>query len=241
MADRRLPSIAIRPGPYPQRQRVPNLRGPPPPTLRLPPISHFDQPPVGHPNHSHRYLIPTTPTTPAPQTGSSAQAHPLHAHDPATASTSNAPSPVPPWEEMHLRDLEVLARLESGEEKGKAFLGVWLGLHEVKPRDRQSTRLFVAKKLMPYPWFEGDETMREAARALQRLDYINYGLIAKSYNDHAMSFWDRKLGDGELTVREFWIEEGRKMKQKTQMQAQAKAQAHNKARAQDKAQDQAER
>jgi hypothetical protein len=225
MADCRLPAISV-PPPGPHPHTIPNCRVLPP--LTLPPISHLNPPPVvNYPptNYSHRYLIPSTP---GPQVGSNAQAPPSHAHGAAgfqgAGSTSNHPaSSALAWNERHLKDLEVLSRNDSGEEKGKAFLGVWLGIREIGLRDKESVRRFIAKKLMPYHWFKGDETIGEALRALNRLEFINIGLIAKKHTENAMWYWSQRIGD--MSVREYWMEEGRKQRQKAQARAQAQAQA----------------
>jgi len=245
MVDRRLPSISIPPpGPYSQNYRVlPSPRN-------LPPISQFYSPPVNHPstNYSHRYLIPPTS---APQIGSNVQARPFYAHNAASfqgaGSTSSAPSPAPAgtirrlalihggdgevgkvdfdqmWIEKHLAELEAFARNDSGEEKGKIYLGVWLGTREAGLRDKQGVRLFMAKNFMPYHWFKGDETIREALRALHRLEFMNAGLLARKHTENAMWYWDKKIGN--VTVREFWTEEGEKLRQKAETQANAQAQA----------------
>ncbi len=136
--------------------------------------------------------------------------------------------------ETHLKDLELIARNDSGEEKGKVFLGVWLGIREAGLRDRQSVRLFIAKNLMPYHWFKGDETIGDALRALHRLEFISAGLLAKKHTENANWFWERKIGD--LTVREYWMEEGRKQRQKAQTQTQAQANGQAQAQAQAQAQ-----
>lgn len=221
----RLPPISIPPpGPHPHTIANHCVLPLPPPSL--PPISSFHPPPVDYPptKYSRRYLIPSSP---APQIGSNAKAHPLQAHEGVSfrgaGCTSSAPSSVDPGIERHLQDLEVFARLDSGEEKGKAYLGVWLALRELGLRDKQNVRLFIAKTLMPYPWFKGDGTVGEVLNALCRLEFINAGLIAKKHNENAMWIWDKKIGD--VTVREYWIEEGRKQRQKLQLQAQARARA----------------
>jgi hypothetical protein len=231
-----------RPGPYSHA-----YRGRPAP-LNLPPISQLNTLPVNHPptNYSHRYL-------PAPQLLPNIQTHPIHTHNAAgfqgAGSTSNAPSPAPAvtmgshnlalihggdrrvgkvdhtqlWINRHLLDLEVFSRKESGDEKGKVFLGLWLGTREMGLRDRQNVRFFIAKNLMPYPWFEGDETISEALRALHRLQFINLGLLAKKHAENANWFLDMKMGD--MTVREYWLEEAKKQPRYEQTQAHAQAQA----------------
>jgi hypothetical protein len=153
------------------------------------------------------------------------------------AGPSNGPSPAQAWFERHVKDLELFSCSHSGEEKGKAFLGVWLGVREAGLREKESVRRFIAKKLMPYTWFKGDETIGEALRAMHRLEFINIGLIAKRYTDNGTWFWDKKIGD--VTVREYWLEEGRKERQKAEealARAQAQAQAQAQARAQAQAQ-----
>lgn len=124
---------------------------------------------------------------------------------------------------MQLKDLEVFARNDSGEEKGKAFLGLWLGIREAGLRDKQSVRLFIAKKLMPYDWFKGDETVGEALRTLHRLEFINAGLVAKKHTENAMWLWNKKIGD--VSVREYWTEEGRKQREKARLQENVQAQS----------------
>jgi hypothetical protein len=229
MADCRLPPIS---GPPPGHAHATttSYRHPPHPVppypLTLPPISQLNPPVVNYPptNFSHRYLRP--PPTPAPQIGSNVQARPLHAPGAtssrgagSTSNAANAPSPTQSWIESHIRDLGVIARSDSGEEKGKAFLDVWLGLREAGLQERQSVRLFTAKKLIPYPWFMGDETIGEALNALHRLEFIHAGLLAKKHSENANWFWEKKIGD--LTVREYWTEEGKKQRQRAETQANA--------------------
>lgn len=123
----------------------------------------------------------------------------------------------------HLLELEVFTRNDWGDVKGKAYLRVWLGVQEVGLQDIPSKRLYIAKHLMPFSWFKGDETVGEALCALQRLDFIHCGLIAKKHNENAKFLWDMKLGD--LTVREYWVEEGRKQRRPNAAQTQALVQA----------------
>ena len=72
--------------------------------------------------------------------------------------------------------------------------------------------------------------------ALHRLEYINAGLLAKKHYENSKWYWDKKFGD--LTVREFWVQEGEKLRQKVQptqtlAQVQARAEALAKARVED--------
>ncbi|KAF8497928.1 hypothetical protein F5888DRAFT_1803380 [Russula emetica] len=247
--DRCIPSMSI-PPPGPYSHTIADYRALPS-SLTLPPISQLN--PSLATNFSHRYLIPYTA---APQIGSNVQqAHPLHAPDPASfrgagCTTSNASSSSravtvsrhalihgvdrevgkvdldQSWIEGHLADLEVYVRNDPGEEKGKVYLGLWLGIREAGLRDKQGVRYFMAKSLMPYPWFKGDETMHEALRTLHRLEFINAGLLAKKHTENANWYWNKKIGN--ITVREFWTEEAKNQRQKAQAQAahvQAQAQA----------------
>jgi hypothetical protein len=130
-----------------------------------------------------------------------------------------------PWVDKHLNDMEVISRKYSGDEKGKVYLGLWLAIRELGLRGRQNERLYIAKILMPYAWFKGDETVSEVFCALHRLEFINLGLLAKKYLEDSNLIWNTIIGD--RTVQEFWREEGRK-----QEQMQAHAQAHAQAQAQ---------
>lgn len=123
------------------------------------------------------------------------------------------------WIESHLAELEVIARCDSGE-KGRAFLGVWLGIREAGLREKRSVHIFIAQKLMPYPWYEGNDTIKEALRALQRLEYINAGLLAKKHTENANWYWNKKFGN--VTVRDYWTAEATKLQQKVQAQAQGR-------------------
>ena len=127
------------------------------------------------------------------------------------------------WVKTHVTDLEAFAQKDLGEEKGKAYLGLWLSIRENGLRDRQSVRLFIAKMLMPYPWFKGDETISEALRSLHRIEFFNCGLMAKKHAENSKWFWDKKIGD--ISVREYWVNEGMKMRQKAQQMQEAHAQA----------------
>jgi hypothetical protein len=124
-----------------------------------------------------------------------------------------------PWIEWHVAQLEVIARQDSGGEKGRVFLGIWLGLRETNLRERQRVLHFVAQKLMPYPWYKGNETIREAFRALERLEYFNAGLLAKKHTENANWFWNKKIGN--VRVRDYWVAEATKLRQKVQAQARA--------------------
>lgn len=124
-----------------------------------------------------------------------------------------------PWIESHLAHLEVIAQQDSGEQKGKVYLGIWLGLREAKLRERQSVLYFVAQNLMPYPWYKGNETIKEALRALERLEFINAGLVAKKYAENANWFWNKKIGN--VRVRDYWVAEAMRLRQKVQAQARA--------------------
>jgi hypothetical protein len=105
------------------------------------------------------------------------------------------------------------------EEKGRLYLGVWLGIREAGMRDKQTVLRFISENLMPYPWYKGNESIKEALRALARLEYINAGLLAKKYTENANWFWNKKMGN--VTVREYWVGEGTKLRQKEQAQNQA--------------------
>ena len=76
----------------------------------------------------------------------------------------------------------------------------------------------MAQKLMPYPWYKGTETIREALRALERLEYINAGLLAKKHTENANWFWNKKIGS--VRVRDYWEAEVTKLRQKVQARAQ---------------------
>jgi hypothetical protein len=106
-----------------------------------------------------------------------------------------------PWIESHVPKLEVIARQDSGGEKGRVLLGIWLGLREAKLRERQSVLHFVSQKFMPYPWYRGNETIRETFRALERLEYINAGLLVKKRTENANWFWNKKVGN--VRVRDY--------------------------------------
>jgi hypothetical protein len=133
------------------------------------------------------------------------------------------------WIERHLTDLEVFSRSESGEERGRVYLGLWLAIREVGLRDKQGVRLFIAKNIVAYDWFKGDETIGEVLRALHRLEFINFGLLAKKHSENAKWFWDKKIGN--ISVRDYWLEEARKLRHKVQTQP-AHAQAQTQAQAQ---------
>ena len=254
MADRRLPSMSI-PPPGPYSHAIADYRVLPAPlNPNLPSISQFNPHLVNHPstNFSQGYF-------PAFQVGSNVQAYPLLAHDAAgflgAGSTSNTPSSAPAVTttgshshaalmqrmgmvefgqlgvDRHFADLEVFTRNYSGEEKGKVYLGLWVAIRQVGLRDKQNVRFFIAKSLMPYPWFKGDDTIGEALGALHRLEFINCGLIAKKHTENAKWFWDKRIGD--LSVREYWIQEGRKQRQRQNVQAHAQTQAQDQAEEQD--------
>ena len=258
MADRRLPSISIPPPPGPNSHAGAGDRITLPP-LNLPPISQLNPPYVTHPstNSSYRYLIPPAP---APQFGSNVPLHPFYVFDtasfrgaggPSNASSSALPAGNHalirgevgrldynlPWVKTHLSSLEVYARIDLGEEKGKAYLGLWLAIREKGWPDEPMKR-FIAKELMPYSWFKGDDTaVRVALQALIRLDFINAGLLAKKHAEKSKELWDRRIGN--VRVRDFWTEEAAKLRQKVQAQ-QAAAQAHAQAQAQAQTQAQAQ-
>lgn len=123
------------------------------------------------------------------------------------------------WVESHLTGLEAMAQKDFGE-KGRPYLGVWLGIREAGLRDKETVLRFIAEKLMSYPWFKGNETIKDALRALSRFEYINAGLLAKKYTENANWFWNKKMGNN-VTVREYWVGEGTKLRQKEQAQDQA--------------------
>jgi hypothetical protein len=180
-------------------------------------------------------------SNPAGPSGSKMPAHPLHAPAAGQRAGSTSDASIATigsralrhgsdpevgnvefdesWIASHLVELEVMARRDSGE-KGRAFLGVWLGIREAGLRDRQSVLIFIAQKLMPYPWYKGNETIREALRALERLEYINAGLLAKKHTENANWFWNKKFGN--ITVRDYWMAEATKLRQKVQAQAQGR-------------------
>jgi len=240
MVDRRIPA---RPKPAPYPRTVANHRIVPRPIL--PPISQLYFPPVQQPygQLSYGQFIPSTP---APQSASNLPALSLHAHDAASLRAAGSTSNVPavtigsrallngadrevgnvefdhPWVKSHIVDLEVFARHESGEVKGKVYLGIWLIIRKAGLQGMQSARLFIKKSLMPYPWFKGDETITEALRVFQRLEFTNAGLLARKYTANANWFWDKKIGN--VSVRDYWAAEGMKLRQKIEAQKQEQEQ-----------------
>jgi hypothetical protein len=263
MADRRLPSISIPPpqGPYSHTNTDYHRVLPPPLNLNLPPIQP-NPPPVNHTptNFAHRYLpapaqFGSNVQAHTPHAQYNAASFQGSGSSSNAASSSSAPignhhAPMyggyqnvgnmgnvvydQLWINRHLIDLEIFSRNYSGDERGKVYLGLWLGIRELGIwRDKENVRLYIAKTLMPYPWFEGDESVSEALRALHRLEFINYGLLAKKHNENANWFWDKQIGD--RTVREFWLEQGRKQRQNEQAQAHAQAQAQAQAQARSQA------
>jgi hypothetical protein len=216
-----------------------NFRAPAP-SLNLPSFSRPTQPPVkcSIGRLSQRYLVPCTPgpsgsnvqspallappagygaegtsETPTVAIGSRAL---RHGSDPVVGNVEFDET----WIESHVAELEVMARQDSGE-KGQAYLGIWLGLREAGFRDKKSVLQFIAEKLVPYPWYQGNETIREALRALGRLEYINAGLLAKKHTENANWFWNKKIGN--VKVRDYWVAEATKLRQKKQ-QAHVEAQ-----------------
>lgn len=118
------------------------------------------------------------------------------------------------WIASHLAKLEVTARQDSGDKKGKAFLDVWVGIREAGLCEKKDVHIFIAQKLMNYPWYEGNDTIREARRALRRLEYINAGLLAKKHLENSNWYWNQKFGD--VRVHDFWRAEETKLRQKVQ-------------------------
>ena len=251
-ADRRIPSMTMPPGgPYPHTSA--DYRAHPPP-FNLPPISQLNQLPANyHPTYlSHRYL-PASHTRSNAQAYPQDAASFRGAGSTSYASSSlSAPAITfgsyshhnnvfmyggdrkmgtvgfdQSWVDKHLNDMEVISRKYSGEEKGKVYLGLWLAIRELGLRGRQNERLYIAKILMPYAWFKGDETVSEVFCALHTLDFINLGLLAKKYLEDSNLIWNMVIAG--RTVQEFWIEEGRKHEQ---MHAHAQAQARAQAQAQ---------
>jgi len=70
-------------------------------------------------------------------------------------------------------ELEILRVLE---EKGRAFWKLWVDLSEPKSeaRDMEKALRFAARQLRVYPWFKGDETVKEAMEAVRKINVI-YG------------------------------------------------------------------
>jgi len=208
-----------------------------PPPLNIP-SSQPNQPTAKRPSKqfSQRYLIPSTPDCPS---GSNTQATLLHtplaghqgtiSDTPIAAISSRALRHGSDrvagnvdfdesWIESHLAELEFMSWKDFGG-KGRPYLGVWLGIREAGLREKQSVIRFISEKLTPYPWYKGNKAIKEALHALVRLEYINAGLLAKKHTENANWFWNKKMGD--LTVREYWVEEGTKLRQKEQAQKQA--------------------
>ncbi len=247
MVDRRMSNI---PPPVSHSQIANDHRVSHPP-VTLPPISQLVQAPVNLPtiNPSNTYFVLPTP---AGQSVSNVQAYPLHAYGAASlqagaGSTFNASAPVPtirigsrifirgsdrevgkvefdePWIEAHTAELEQFSKHHSGEEKGKVYFDIWMDIRKSGLRDKQSIRHVIAKELMPYSWFKGDESISEVLHALHRLEYINAGLLAKKHYENSMWFWDKEIGN--IKVRDYWIAEGITFPPNLRAQAQTQAQA----------------
>jgi hypothetical protein len=237
-----LPSVADHralsgPPPASYLRTATNFRAPAP-SLNLPSFSRASQPTVKRTTGqlSQRYLVPCTP---APS-GSNVQAPALLAPPAGYGAGGTSDTPIvaigsralrhgsdqvmgnvefdEPWIESHVAELEVMARHYSGE-RGQAYLGIWLGLREAGFRDKQRVLRFIAEKLMPYPWYNGNETIKETLRALGQLEYINAGLLAKKHTENANWFWNKKIGN--VKVRDYWLAEATKLRQKQQAQMEA--------------------
>ena len=239
----RLPSVSGHrndrmPPPVPFLRAATDFRVPQP-SLTLPSLSRPDPPTAKRSSkqYSQRYLIPPNSACPS---GSTTHAIPAHAPPAGHQTGSIFGTPIAAiggralrhgsdlisgnvdfdekWIESHLAELEAMARKDSGE-KGTPFLGIWLGIREAGLREKQSVLSFIVEKLRPYPWYQGNETIKEALRALARLEFVNAGLLAKKHTENANWFWNKKIGN--LKVRDYWMGEGAKLRQREEAQNEA--------------------